>query len=75
MLHVYYEMGDEIWGPFGFHDAFNLSRDWVSKTYICIDQGPIICMIENAHSALCWNNFMKNPEIAPMLKKIGFVNE
>ena len=68
-------MGKMLWGPFGFYDAFNLSRDWVSKTYIGIDQGPIICMIENARTGLCWNYFMKNPEIEPALKKIGFINE
>jgi hypothetical protein len=73
--HLYYEMGGRIWGPFGFYDAFNLDRDWVAKSYIAIDQGPIICMIENARTGLCWNNFMKNPEIEPTLKKIGFRNE
>ena len=75
LKHLYYEMGDRIWGPFGFYDSFNLQRDWVSGTYICIDQGPIICMIENFRSGLCWKNFMKNPEVAPMLEKVGFVND
>jgi flagellar hook assembly protein FlgD len=30
-------------------------------------------MIENYRSQLLWDNFMKNPEIQPMLDSIGFV--
>ncbi len=37
-----------------------------------IDQGPIIAMIENHRTGLCWRMFMANPEIAPMLKAIGW---
>ena len=29
-------------------------------------------MIENARTGLCWRMFMANPEIAPMLKVIGW---
>lgn len=72
LKHFYYELGERLWGPFGFYDSFNLERDWFSDGYIAIDQGPILCMIENARSGLCWNNFMKNPEIQPMLDAIGW---
>jgi hypothetical protein len=75
LKHFYYEMGDRLWGPFGFYDSFNQQRDWVAKSHIAIDQGPINGMIENYRTGLCWKNFMKNPEIAPMLKKIGFVKD
>ncbi|HDM78963.1 MAG TPA: hypothetical protein ENG51_21260, partial [Deltaproteobacteria bacterium] len=37
-----------------------------------IDQGPIIVMIENYRTQLCWNLFMANPEISPMLESIGW---
>jgi hypothetical protein len=72
MKHFYYELGEHLWGPFGFCDSFNLDRNWYSDGYLAIDQGPIIVMIENARTGLCWNNFMKNPEIDPMLEAIGF---
>ncbi len=68
----YHQLGDRLWGPFGFYDSFNLDRDWFSDGYIAIDQGPILCMIENARTGLCWKNFMKNPEIQPMLDAIGW---
>jgi hypothetical protein len=36
-----------IWGRFGFVDAFSESRNWYAKTYLAINQGPIVTMIEN----------------------------
>ena len=68
----YHQLGDRLWGPFGFYDSFNLDRNWFSDGYIAIDQGPILCMIENARTGLLWKNFMKNPEIQPMLDAIGW---
>ncbi len=68
----YHQLGDRLWGSFGFYDSFNLERNWFSDGYIAIDQGPIICMIENARTGLLWKNFMKNPEIQPMLDAIGW---
>jgi hypothetical protein len=72
LKHLYHTYGQKIWGPFGFYDAFNLEQDWYSDTYLAIDQGPIIIMIENHRSALLWNNFMANPEITPALQSIGW---
>ncbi|NJC25069.1 glucoamylase family protein [Neolewinella antarctica] len=75
LKHFYREMGDRTWGPYGFYDAFNEGRDWYANSYLAIDQGPIICMIENARSGLLWDLFMKNPEIAPALAAVGFVKD
>lgn len=75
LKYFYHELGDRLWGPFGFCDSFNLDRNWFSDGYLAIDQGPILVMIENARTQLCWNNFMKNPEIAPMLKAIGWESD
>jgi hypothetical protein len=69
----YYEYGANLWGQYGFKDAFNLSYNWFANSYLAIDQGPIIIMIENYRTQLLWNNFMANPEIQPMLDAIGFV--
>ena len=72
LKHFYYELGDRLWGEFGFRDAFNLDKNWFAKSYLAIDQGPIICMIENYRTGLCWKMFMSNPEIPIMLNKIGW---
>jgi hypothetical protein len=69
----YYEYGGSLWGDYGFRDAFNLKENWFASSYLAIDQGPIIIMIENYRSQLLWNNFMSNPEIPPMLEAVGFV--
>lgn len=75
LKHYYHTYGDRLWGEYGFRDAFNLDRDWFADSYIAIDQGPIICMIENYRSQLCWRMFMANPEIEPMLEKIGWISD
>ncbi|NOZ03787.1 MAG: T9SS type A sorting domain-containing protein [FCB group bacterium] len=73
LKHFYRDLGEKIWGPFGFRDAFNQTYDWYADSYLAIDQGPIIVMIENYRTGLLWENFMANPEIQPMLDAIGFV--
>lgn len=72
LKHFYRELGNKTWGWMGFYDAFNQQRNWWASSYLAIDQGPIIGMIENSRSGLLWNNFMANPEIQPMLDAIGF---
>lgn len=73
LKHFYRDRGDRLWGNFGFIDAFNLDRSWYATSYLAIDQGPIIDMIENHRSGLLWNRFMANQEIQPALDAIGFV--
>lgn len=68
----YYVLGDKLWGEYGFYDAFSLGDKWFASSYLAIDQGPIVCMIENYRSALLWNLFMSNKEITDGLTKLGF---
>lgn len=75
LKHFYRNLGDRLWGPMGFYDAFNLGQNWFASSYLAIDQGPIICMIENHRSGLLWELFMANPEIQPALDAIGFVDD
>ncbi len=72
MRTFYYILGNRLWGPFGFYDAFNPTQQWYASSYLAIDQGPIVIMIENYRSGLLWNNFMKNTEIKKGLTKLGF---
>lgn len=62
----------KIAGRFGFVDAFSPASGWYARTYLSIDQGPIIAMIENYRSGLLWNLFMSAPEIKYGLLKLGF---
>jgi hypothetical protein len=72
---MYRNKGKKIWGPMGFYDAFNESRNWYTDSYLAIDQGPIIGMVENYRSGLLWDHFMADPEITGALEDIGFVED
>ncbi len=72
-LHFfYYTLGDRLWGDYGFYDAFNLNTGWTANSYLAIDEGPIIVMIENYRTGLLWNLFMSCPEVQAGLNKLGF---
>ncbi len=68
----YYFLADRLWGNYGFYDAFDVTEGWWASSTLAIDQGPIICMIENYRTALLWNLFMSAPEIKNGLTKLGF---
>ena len=70
LRYFYYTLGDRLWGQYGFYDAFNLPSRWFARSYIAIDQGPIIVMIENYRTGLVWNLFMTCPEIQEGLNKL-----
>ncbi len=72
LKHFYYKLGDRTWGNYGFYDAFNPTEDWYGRTYLAIDQGPIVVMLENYRTGLLWNLFMSAPEVQQGLTKLGF---
>jgi hypothetical protein len=70
--YFYYILGDKLWGPYGFYDAFSVSQNWWADSYIAIDKGPEIVMIENYRTGLLWDLFMSAPEVQSGLTKLGF---
>jgi hypothetical protein len=70
--HFYFILGDRLWGPYGFYDAFDPAQEWWADSYLAIDEGPIICMIENYRTGLLWDLFMSSPEVQQGLDKLGF---
>lgn len=74
LRHLYEDLGDEIWGRFGFADAFNRSRGWVANSNLAINQGPIVGMIENYRSGLLWGLFMSCPEVQSGLRRLDFAS-
>lgn len=68
----YYILGDKLWGDYGFYDAFDPTENWWANSYLAIDEGPVICMIENYRTGLLWNLFMSCPEVQSGLTKLGF---
>ena len=72
MEYFYYILGDRLFGEYGFKDAFSLGARWIADSYIAIDQGPIVVMIENYRSGAIWNAFMTDPDVTAGLAKLGF---
>ena len=70
----YYTLGDKIWGNYGFADAFDLNTPWFASSHLAIDEGPIVCMIENYRTGLLWNLFMSCPEVKTGMKNLGFTS-
>jgi hypothetical protein len=68
----YYVLGDKLWGEYGFKDAFSLKDIWFADSYLAIDQGPIMVMIENYRSGLLWNLFTSCPEVKAGMLGLGF---
>lgn len=70
----YYKLGDRLWGPYGFYDAYNITQGWTANSYLAIDQGPVVVMIENHRTGLLWNLFMSAPEVQVAMDKLAFQN-
>ena len=80
--------GDDLFGRYGFLDAFNPTFDlpsvrlqhgrvvpgkgWFDTDYLGIDQGPIVTMIENYRSGLIWDLVKRNPHVVRGLCRAGF---
>lgn len=70
--HLYENLGDKVFGDYGFYDAFSEHNNWYLPRYLAIDQGPIVVMIENHRTGLLWNLFMSAPEVQVAKAKLGF---
>ena len=68
----YYKLGDRIFKQYGFTDAFSLTEPWFATSFLAIDQGPIIIMMENHRSGLLWKLFMSCPEVKKGMNTLGF---
>jgi hypothetical protein len=72
MRHFLAVHGDRVWGHYGFVDAFCEDQSWYADTFLAIDQGPIIIMIENYRSGLLWKLFMGVREVLAGLRSLDF---
>ncbi len=72
MHHFYEDLGDSLWGPYGFYDAFSEEDNWTASGYLAIDQGPIVAMMENYRSGLLWDLFMQDGDVQSGLDLLGF---
>ena len=72
LRHLLAVHGTRVWGEYGFVDAFCERRGWYAKTFLAIDQGPIVVMMENHRTGLLWKLFMTVPEVLAGLRRLDF---
>jgi len=72
VLRNIYNAWPQVWGRYGFKDAFHPGSGWVDTDYLGIDQGPMVLMTENYLSGSVWYRFMQNPDVQNALTRIGF---
>ena len=68
----YYVLGDKLWKEYGFVDAFSLRNNWFASSFLAIDQGPIVIMIENHRTQLIWNLLTNNQKVKAGMRTLGF---
>lgn len=75
-MEYFYNNFKNIYGKYGFKDAYNLEghTPWFSKEYIGIDKGIEVIMIENYLNGTIWKYFMMNKYVQKGLNKLGFKN-
>ena len=73
-LRHFASRGERLWGEYGFRDAFSPAMDWYADSYLAIDQGPIVVMIENYRSGLLWRLFMSCPETGSASRSSAFLS-
>jgi hypothetical protein len=68
----------EMTSKYGFKCSFNPTfsgasgKEWISKGYYGLDQGPIVLMIENYRSGFLWSLMRRCPYIIEGLRRSGF---
>ena len=72
LRYMYATYRSQLWGPYGFKDAFNPTQKWFATDYLAIDQGPIVLMIENYRTGRIWHVFMQHVAIQRGLEHAGF---
>jgi len=62
-----------MWGKYGLYDSFNFEDGpWYSNTYIGIDKGPTIIMLDNYEQQTILNLVTQSEFIQKAMKKLGF---
>jgi hypothetical protein len=72
LRHFYDSYRQQLWTPYGFRDAFNVTAGWWDPDVLGIDQGPILVMAENHRAGRVWRRFMRNETVRRGLERAGF---
>lgn len=74
-LEYIHENHPSMWGPYGFYDSMNSEQDWYADTYLGIDKGKTLLMINNTLYGDVWNLYMNHPLIQKAITKLGMIRQ
>ncbi|MCA1602732.1 MAG: hypothetical protein LC776_14225 [Acidobacteria bacterium] len=66
-----HKFGDQVYGRYGFVDAFNPNTGWVDTDVIGINVGIILLSTENMRTGSVWRWFMQNRQIPRAMQMVG----
>ena len=69
------KFGEQIWGRYGFVDAFNPNTGWIDRDVIGIDVGITLVSAENLRAASVWRWFMRNREVRRAMHLVGLIRD
>lgn len=64
----------QMWGKYGLYDSFEKTENgyWVSETYLGIDKGPTIIMLDNYLNGTTWKYFMQSEFVKKAIDTLNF---
>lgn len=70
----YYSL-DRLKGPYGFQDAYNLTRNWYAADVLGIDKGISLLMLANDENNAVYAFTMTNPNLQQGLSRLQITSE
>lgn len=64
--------GKQLWGRYGYSNAFNVDKNWYDTDVIGIDLGMLLLATENARTGLIWRLLRSDPVMERGLAAAGF---
>jgi hypothetical protein len=65
--------GNNVWGRYGFVDAFQPQENWWGPDVLGIDLGIMLLMTENARTNSVWDVMMSTPEVQRAMTAVDLV--
>ena len=69
---LWWKHGTQLWGRYGFSNAFNVDKGWYDTDVIGIDLGMMLLATENARTGLVWRLLRSDPVLKRGSTAAGF---
>jgi len=69
---LYEKLGPQLWGKYGFANAFNIDHSWYDPHVIGIDLGMVLLAIENYRTGFVWDLTNRHYATPRALRAAGF---